>query len=113
VSDPRSNFMTRAVEWLRAGYPGGVPRQDYATLLGVLRRKMTEDEVRRIAIDLADQSVLAGDDPISTEDIEQMIRSSLLQEATPEDVVRVSARLAAGGWPLVDPPADENWDPLR
>jgi hypothetical protein len=104
MTDLSSNFMTRAVEWLRAGYPAGIPRQDYVALLGVLRRRMTEDEVRRIAVDLADQSVLAGDDPISTEDIEQTISSSLLQEATPEDVIRVSARLAAGGWPLVDPP---------
>jgi hypothetical protein len=106
MTDLRSNFMTRAVEWLRAGYPTGIPRGDYVALLGVLRRRMTEDEVRRIAVDLADQSVMAGDDPIGTEDIEQMISSSLLQEATVEDVVRVSARLATGGWPLVDPPAD-------
>jgi hypothetical protein len=106
VGDLRANFMTRAVGWLRAGYPAGVPRGDYIALLGVLRRKMTEEEVRRIAIDLADQSVLAGDDPISTADIEQVISSSLLQEATPEDVIRVSARLATGGWPLVDPPID-------
>jgi hypothetical protein len=106
MSDLRSNFMTRAVEWLRAGYPTGVPRQDYVALLGVLRRKMTEEEVRKIAVDLADQSVLSGDDPISTEDIEQVISASMLQQATPEDVVRVSARLAAGGWPLVDPPDD-------
>ncbi|MFI7540782.1 DUF3349 domain-containing protein [Actinoplanes sp. NPDC049599] len=105
MTDSRSNFMVRAVEWLRAGYPTGVPRGDYVALLGVLRRKMTEDEVRAFAIDLADQSVLAGDDPISTADIEQMISSALLQEATPEDVVRISARLAAGGWPLADPPA--------
>jgi hypothetical protein len=104
MGDLRANFMTRAVEWLRAGYPTGVPRGDYVALLGVLRRKLTEEEVRKIAVDLADQSVLAGDDPISTADIEQMISSSLLQEATPEDVVRVSARLAAGGRPLVDPP---------
>ena len=107
MSDLRSNFMVRAVEWLRAGYPTGVPRGDYVALLGVLRRKMTEEEVRAIAMDLADRSVLAGDDPISTADIEQMISGALLQEATPEDVVRVSARLAAGGWPLVDPPAAE------
>ncbi|MEU7906820.1 DUF3349 domain-containing protein [Actinoplanes sp. NPDC049118] len=105
MTDLRSNFVTRAVEWLRAGYPAGIPRQDYVALLGVLRRRMTEDEVRQIAVDLADQSVMAGDDPISTEDIEHMISASLLQEATPEDVVRVSARLAAGGWPLADPPA--------
>jgi hypothetical protein len=106
VSDLRSNFISRAVDWLRAGYPAGVPRQDYVALLGVLRRKLTEEEVRKIAVDLSEQSVLAGDDPITTDDIEKMVNSSVLQEATPEDVVRVSARLAAGGWPLVDPPRD-------
>ncbi|GAA3346075.1 DUF3349 domain-containing protein [Amorphoplanes nipponensis] len=104
MGDLRANFLTRAVEWLRAGYPAGVPRGDYVALLGVLRRKLTEDEVRRIAVDLAERSVLAGADPISTADIEQMISAAMLQQATPEDVVRVSARLAAGGWPLADPP---------
>jgi hypothetical protein len=103
VSENRSNFVMRAVDWLRAGYPTGVPRQDYVALLGLLRRKLTEEEVRKIAQDLADQSTLSSD-PISSQDIEAMISQSVLQEATPEDMVRVSARLAAGGWPLVDPP---------
>ncbi|HEX5200534.1 DUF3349 domain-containing protein [Paractinoplanes rhizophilus] len=101
----RSNFITRSVEWLRAGYPAGVPRQDYVALLGVLRRKLTEDEIRRVAKDLATQSLLS-DDAISGDDIEQMISDSMLQEATPADVARVSAHLAAGGWPLADPPAE-------
>jgi Protein of unknown function (DUF3349) len=103
--DLRSNFLTRALGWLRAGYPAGVPRQDYVALLGVLRRNLTEDEVRKIAQDLADASQ-DSPDPITTEDIEQMINGTVLQEPTPEDVVRVSAHLAAGGWPLADPPRD-------
>jgi Protein of unknown function (DUF3349) len=103
--DLRSNFLTRALGWLRAGYPAGVPRQDYVALLGVLRRNLTEDEVRKIAQDLADASQ-GSPDPITTEDIEQMINGTVLQEPTPEDVVRVSAHLAAGGWPLADPPRD-------
>jgi uncharacterized protein DUF3349 len=105
VSDSRSNFLTRSVEWLRAGYPAGVPRQDYVALLGLLRRKLTEEEVHKIAQDLADQSVLSAD-PISVQDIEAMINDAVLQQASAEDVARVSARLAAGGWPLVDPPND-------
>lgn len=105
MGDSRSNFLIRAVDWLRAGYPTGVPRQDYVALLGILRRKMTEEEVKKIATALADQSV-GSEDPISAADIENMISDEMLQEATPEDVVRVSARLAAGGWPLVDPPND-------
>jgi hypothetical protein len=103
--DLRSNFLTRTVDWLRAGYPTGVPRQDYVALLGLLRRKLTETEVHKIAQDLASQSQ-ATSDPISTQDIEEMINDSVLQSATAEDVARVSARLAAGGWPLADPPTD-------
>lgn len=103
MGESRSNFLIRAVDWLRAGYPTGVPRQDYVALLGILRRKMTEEEVKKIATALADQS-LGSEDPISAQDIENVISGEMLQEATPEDVVRVSARLAAGGWPLVDPP---------
>ena len=105
MSDLRSNFLSRSVEWLRAGYPAGVPRQDYVALLGLLRRKLTDEEVHKIARDLAEQSQ-ASSDPISTQDIEEMINGSVLQEANAEDVARVSARLAAGGWPLVDPPQD-------
>jgi uncharacterized protein DUF3349 len=101
----RSNFLTRSVEWLRAGYPTGVPRQDYVALLGVLRRKLTEDEIRGIAKELAEQSVVS-EDPISASDIEELISESMLQNATPADVARVSAHLAAGGWPLVDPPTE-------
>ncbi|BCJ49999.1 hypothetical protein Asp14428_14740 [Actinoplanes sp. NBRC 14428] len=104
MSEPRASFLTRAVEWLRAGYPAGVPRQDYVALLGVLRRKLTEDEVRGIARELVSRLAPAGDDPVTTGDIEELISSSMLQEASPEDVVRVSAHLAAGGWPLADPP---------
>lgn len=105
MSDLRTTFLSRTVEWLRAGYPAGVPRGDYVALLGLLRHKLTETEVHRIAQDLADQSLLS-DEPVSRADIEEMINTSVLQEATTEDVARVSARLAAGGWPLVDPPQD-------
>jgi hypothetical protein len=105
VSDLRSNFLSRTVEWLRAGYPAGVPRQDYVALLGLLRRKLTDVEVRKIAQDLADQSIL-NDQPVSVQDIEEMINGTVLQDASAEDVARVSSHLAAGGWPLVDPPQD-------
>ncbi|MER7009514.1 DUF3349 domain-containing protein [Dactylosporangium sp. NPDC000555] len=105
MSESRSNFLSRSIDWLRAGYPSGVPRQDYVALLGLLRRKLTEDEIRKIARDLADQSQRNAD-PITTDDIEEMINDSVLQEASPEDIGRVSAHLAAGGWPLADPPDD-------
>jgi hypothetical protein len=105
VSDLRSTFLSRAMEWLRAGYPTGVPRQDYVVLLGLLQRTLTEDEVRKIAQDLATESIF-NDEPVSADDIERMIKASVVQPALPADVARVSAHLAAGGWPLADPPLD-------
>ena len=101
--NPRSSFLARALDWLRAGYPAGVPRKDYVALLGLLRHKLSEDEIRMIARQLADASQ-KNSEPITYADIEAMIDGSLLQSPTPEDIVRVSAHLAAGGWPLADPP---------
>lgn len=89
------NVVTRVVGWLRAGYPDGVPQQDYIALLGILHRHLSEDEIIEIAQTLAD-----GDE----EDVEARIRAAIkrktLQPATDDEVSRVSARLATVGWPL-------------
>ena len=102
MSEPLSNFVVRAVDWLRAGYPAGVPRQDYVALLGLLRRKLTDYEVRQIAAELA--AMAQQGEEITTGDVEKMINDATLDEAAESDVARVSARLAAGGWPLADAP---------
>lgn len=94
------NVVSRVVSWLRAGYPTGVPQQDYVVLLGLLRRKLTETEVRQISADLAMQAELGGE--ITTADVERMIGEATLDSASAEEIARVSARLAAGGWPLGD-----------
>lgn len=92
--------VARVVAWLRAGYPQGVPRQDYVALLGLLRRKLTETEVRLIADELA--GLAEQGEVITRADVERLITGATLDEAAPSDVARVSSRLAAGGWPLAD-----------
>lgn len=104
MSNGRSTFAGRALEWLRAGYPAGVPRQDYVVLLGLLRRKLTDFEVHQIAQELAGLAEQGAE--ITTADVEKLINDATLDEASEQDVARVSARLAAGGWPLADAPAD-------
>jgi hypothetical protein len=83
------------VGWLRAGYPDGVPQQDYVALLGILHRQLSDDEIVAIA-----QTLSTG----SEEDVEARIRLAIkrrtLQPATDDEVARVSARLATAGWPL-------------
>ena len=89
------NVVTRVVGWLRAGYPDGVPQQDYVALLGILHRQLSDDEIVAIA-----QTLAAG----SEDDVEARIRLAIkrrtLQPATDDEVARVSARLATAGWPL-------------
>ncbi|SDS63916.1 DUF3349 domain-containing protein [Actinopolymorpha singaporensis] len=107
MDEARDNFLMRFVEWVRKGYPTGVPRQDYVALLGLLRRKLTNDEILRVADHLVAQA--GGDsNTITRQDIETMIHGSVLQAASDDDVARVSAHLAAGGWPLADPPPPTN-----
>ncbi|WP_432520457.1 DUF3349 domain-containing protein [Kineococcus sp. SYSU DK006] len=99
-----TSIAGRVVDWLRAGYPAGVPRQDYVALLGILRRKCTDLEVRQISADLAD--LAQQGEVITTADVERLINEATLDEASPADVTRVSSHLAAGGWPLADAPRD-------
>jgi len=87
--------MARVVGWLRAGYPDGVPQQDYVALLGILHRQLTDDEIITIAQTIGGSTVTDVE-----ERIRLAIRRKTLQPATDDEVARVSARLAKVGWPL-------------
>jgi hypothetical protein len=102
VPGPPTSIAQSVLDWLRAGYPEGIPFQDYLPILGVLQRRLTGEEIGSIADGLVEQSI-GSDRPISRSDIEEMIRHTALVFPAPADVARVSARLAAGGWPLADP----------
>lgn len=97
-----TSLAQSVLSWLRAGYPDGIPPQDYIPILEVIQRRLTTEEIASIADGLADQ-VDGTDQSISRADIEAMIRETVYQQASDGDVARVSARLAAGGWPLADP----------
>jgi hypothetical protein len=94
----------RVLHWLEAGYPDGIPRQDRFPLVALLRRRLTEEQTREIVADLTAPGALEtrGDDPITSVEIEELIARQLRESPTAEDVSRVSARLAAAGWPLAD-----------
>src|SRR3954469_12004189 len=77
-----TNLAARVLEWLRAGYPQGVPQQDYVVLLGLLRRKLTDTEVHQIATELA--GLAEQGEVITTADVERLIGEATLDEAAPE-----------------------------
>ena len=71
--------VARVLEWLKAGYPQGIPPADYPPVLGVLRRKLTDEEIEAISDELALQSVSAGDVPVTADDIRNMVREHVFQ----------------------------------
>lgn len=100
-------FPASVLEWLRAGYPEGVPPKDRFPLVALLRRAaLTDTQVQDIVLDLVSPANGAlTDGVISRSEIETYIREQIAADPTAEDIARVSARLAAGGWPLADPAA--------
>ena len=103
-------LVQRIMRWLRAGYPDGVPQQDYIALLGILRRSLTPTELERVVEGLTGEAE-AGDQLMTEQVVQQRIHDVLKGPARPEDVVRVSARLAAAGWPLGSPVTDSTGAP--
>ncbi|KQQ05964.1 MULTISPECIES: DUF3349 domain-containing protein [unclassified Rathayibacter] len=99
--------VARVVGWLRAGYPGGVPEQDYVPLLGILRRSLTSDELEQVVGQLLSDAARAdaAGQELDSARLRERVEQMLLGPALPEDLVRVSVRLASAGWPLGDPTA--------
>jgi Protein of unknown function (DUF3349) len=89
------SLMSSVVDFLRAGYPEGVPTQDYIPLLALLRRQLTDDEVLEVA-----QSVASDSDPDIAASVREAILEITRQPPLQSDLARVAARMASGGWPL-------------
>ncbi|WP_326548152.1 DUF3349 domain-containing protein [Mycolicibacterium sp. ND9-15] len=92
-----TKFLAKIVTWITAGYPEGVPGPDRVPLFALLKRRLTNDEVKAVARELK----YAG--KIEDADIGVLITQVTDALPTPEDVERVRGRLAAKGWPLDDP----------
>jgi hypothetical protein len=96
-----NRFLHRIVNWLRVGYPQGIPPTDYIPLLALLSRRLTNDEVNTVAKELMDRG------EFDNVDIGVAITQITDEPPSRDEVQRVRARLAAKGWPLDDPPDSE------
>jgi len=96
-----ARWNPRAVlDWLRAGYPEGIPAKDHFALLAVLKRRLTDEEILE-AIELA--AATASEHPDRTVDhdtLRKIVAGLIHEEPDPEDVERVRERLIAAGWPV-------------
>ena len=92
--------LARVVSWLRAGYPTGMPDGDYVPLVALLRRRLTDDEVREVSRELRRENIL----PADKVDIGVGVTKVTQDLPSEEDMNRVGARLRSKGWPL------ESWN---
>lgn len=102
-SADRPGMLARILDWLRAGYPQGVPTSDYIALFAVLHRHLTDYEVVMVAEELVRDN---PETEITREAIVNAIARLAMEEPDPVDVARVAEQLAEGGWPLEDRLAD-------
>ncbi|MCZ4497657.1 MAG: hypothetical protein JWQ74_210 [Marmoricola sp.] len=92
-----STRLLGVLDWLREGYPAGVPPKDYIPLLALLRRTLTEEEVREIAHEIVALGTGAED---GVADIGVQITKLTDAMPTPEDIRRVEDRLVSHhSWP--------------
>src|SRR6185437_3520311 len=89
-------FLASVIDWLRAGYPEGVPDVDYIPLFALLGSELTDADINAITDELA------TGDPRTAQDIRDELARASNEKPLDVDVARVSARLVAGGWPLAD-----------
>jgi uncharacterized protein DUF3349 len=102
-----TSLFQSILQWLRAGYPEGVPGPDRVPLLALLRATpLTDDQVKEVVGHLTDGQHGLPEE-ISRDHIAEFIKDVTQHDAGPENIQRVAAKLAAAGWPLagIDQPS--------
>ena len=96
------SLLTSILNWLRAGYPDGVPGADRVPLLALLRATpLTDEQVKEVVRHItANGTAALADGTIDRDEIAEFISEVTEHDAGPENINRVAAKLAAAGWPL-------------
>jgi hypothetical protein len=81
------------VDFVRKGYPHGVPEHDYLPLFALLRRRLSDDEVAQVAAALAAESGTEQNPTAISDAIERLI----MEAPSETDIERVRVRLSEAG----------------
>ena len=92
------NARLRGVmDWLLEGYPAGVPPKDYIPLIALLRRRLSDEEIREMAAEIAE----LGADNTTQADIGVSITKLTDALPTSDEIARVEHHLMRyHDWPL-------------
>lgn len=93
-----TSLLASILQWLRAGYPEGVPGPDRVPLLALLRTTpLTEEQIKDVVRHI---TTGGSGEAIDHSEIAAFIADVTNRNASEEDIRRVACRLASGGWPL-------------
>ena len=94
-----TSLLASILNWLRAGYPEGVPGPDRVPLLALLRStELSDEQVKEIVRNIT--TTEPADHAVDHDEIAEFIADVTHHGASDEDIRRIAARLAAAGWPL-------------
>ncbi len=89
-----TGWVSRMVRFLRAGYPSGMPATGYVPLLALLPRRVSDDEIDAITIELITREGRS----IDSADVGVEISRITDEMPSLDDIERVKRRVAAPGW---------------
>ena len=96
MSDGTSLFES-AIDWVRQGYPEGIPPTEFPPLLALLVRVLDERQVTDVVLELGRDR---DGDPLTEDRIAAAITSVIDEKPSEAEINQVASRLAAAGWPL-------------
>lgn len=94
------------LDWLRSGYPEGIPEKDHFALLAVLRRRLSDVEIDQVVAMSVERAHENSDRHIDYARVRDLIAGITDEEPSEEDIERVSRRLEEGVWSLA--PSDSH-----
>ena len=93
-----ANVFENVINWIRTGYPEGIPPKDYPPLFALLTPVLDDAEMTDVVLTLALER--DPESPTTREDVAAAIAAVTEQQPSRDEINQVAARLAAAGWPL-------------
>ncbi|UEJ83906.1 DUF3349 domain-containing protein [Brachybacterium halotolerans subsp. kimchii] len=98
-----NNPLSMILDWLRVGYPDGVPPKDFYPLLALLTHNLSEEELEKIVGELKREN---PEGEVSQEDVRGAIGRVTSAPVTEDHEREVAERLADAGWPVDEESAE-------
>jgi hypothetical protein len=90
---PIQTVLQSLIDWVRKGYPQGVPQQDYVPLLALLGSRLSQDEIGGVVLGL----MATAPDEQNSHAIADAIEMATHEPPSEADIERVRQRLEAAG----------------